>query len=69
ISSQVFALWIIDPEQLLAPSPELLKSLYQLTDTEIRLALSLFAGQTLNEAAKSFFVEKSTVRTQLAAIF
>jgi DNA-binding CsgD family transcriptional regulator len=50
-------------------NPAALRELYGLTDAEIRLCLSLYAGRTLQEAAAELGVSYETIRTRTKAIF
>lgn len=50
------------------PSVELLRSLFDLTPAEVRLARALAAGKTLREAAELLGVTHNTVRTQLRGV-
>ncbi|MBS0363761.1 MAG: helix-turn-helix transcriptional regulator [Proteobacteria bacterium] len=46
-----------------------LRDLFALTPAEARLALALFEGMTLNEAAESLSISRFTAQNQLARIF
>lgn len=50
-------------------SPELLKSLYKLTQAESRLTIELCKGFSLDEIADRFSLSKNTLRTQLRSCF
>ncbi|OOZ39189.1 hypothetical protein BOW53_12445 [Solemya pervernicosa gill symbiont] len=47
----------------------MLKSIYELTPSEIRLAESIVDGLTPAEAANRFHVSVNTTRSQLRALF
>jgi DNA-binding CsgD family transcriptional regulator len=51
-----------------APPVELIRSLFDLTPAEARIARSLSAGETLDEIAESGGVSRNTVRTQLRGV-
>lgn len=60
---------ITDPETSSAVSGDLLRSLYGLTPAEIRLAIHLASGMSLQSAATELAISYKTARTQLAVIF
>lgn len=69
ILGQSFALLVLTPLTFgRTPNPELLRSLFKLTPSEIRLADGLAKGQTLDQAAEVAGVSKNTVRSQLRSI-
>lgn len=69
IFSGGYALLIVTPVSAkVAPPVELLRSLFDLTVSEARVARSLAAGQTPEEIAESGGVAISTVRTQLRRV-
>ena len=51
------------------PSAERLKSLFDLTVAEARLAQRLSSGDSVEEVAQKLNIKMTTARTQLAAIF
>jgi DNA-binding CsgD family transcriptional regulator len=51
------------------PSEERLKSLFDLTGAEARLAQRLATGDSVEEVAQRLNIKMTTARTQLAAIF
>jgi len=51
------------------PDEKRLKSLFELTHAEARLAQCLACGDSVEEAAQKLNVKMTTARTQLAAIF
>ncbi len=63
------ALLLTDPELGFLPNPELLRSLYNLTNAETRLAIELVYGSTIQEAAKTLLVSITTARSHLQRIF
>ncbi len=60
---------LLDLDILPAPNPTTLKRLFGLTFAEARLAFHLAQGSTPDDIAKILRVSRTTVRTQLAAIF
>jgi DNA-binding CsgD family transcriptional regulator len=51
-----------------APPVELIRSLFDLTPAEARIARSLSAGETLDDIAETGKVSRNTVRTQLRGV-
>lgn len=62
-------LFIMDPNKRKPPPPEALKNLFDLTNSEAKLAYGLALGQDLKEAAKSMDVTIQTARTYLKVLF
>jgi len=60
---------ISDLEARANPRQQALQDIFGLTVAEARVAVALFEGATLKEAAEVFGVTRLTVRNQLAAIF
>lgn len=60
---------LLDLDTFPVPNPTTLKLLFGLTFAEARLAFHLAQGRTPNEIAKLLRVSRTTVRSQLAAIF
>jgi DNA-binding CsgD family transcriptional regulator len=60
---------VTDPDAGAELPPDRLMSLYDLTAGQTRVALALFEGQSVREAAESLGVSVFTVRAQLAHIF
>jgi hypothetical protein len=60
---------INDPDWQLMISPELLRSIYQLTTAEARLAVLLAKGLSLNQIAENLDIALGTVRNHLKAIY
>ena len=58
-----------DNKQQQSSSVETISSLYKFTPAEIRLAVELCQGLTLNEIANKFSLSKNTLRTQLRGCF
>lgn len=52
-----------------SPSPPLMKSLFDLTPGEARIASGIAAGRTLQELAKDGDVAMTTVRSQMSRVF
>lgn len=61
--------FIADPEDQHLRMPQVLATLYNLTDAESELAALLSAGRSIDEAARERGVSAHTVRTQLKKIF
>lgn len=59
---------IVDPDEHLVPSEIFLKQLFKLTPAEIRLALAIAAGSSLNEFAEKQRVTIGTARIQLKSV-
>lgn len=64
-----FVLFIFDPENELCPDPDLVAKLYGLTAAEVRVAVMLMQGKTLEQTSISLQRTKETVRKQLQSIF
>jgi DNA-binding CsgD family transcriptional regulator len=60
---------ITDPDQKPPTQPELLRTLFRLTQAEIKLAVALHNGTSLSEAANLNCIGRETVRSQLKSIF
>ncbi|MBS0332465.1 MAG: helix-turn-helix transcriptional regulator [Proteobacteria bacterium] len=60
---------VTDPEAGARLPEQRLQELFGLTRAEARLALALFEGATLTEAAKSLAISRFTAQNQLARIF
>ena len=65
----VVAVFLNDPELNLTIPAEVLRTLFGLTRAEARLAISLFEGHTLSEAAELNHVSRETVKSQIASVF
>ena len=63
------AVFIRDPADSPQASRNLLRSLFQLTPTEIEVAMLVMDGQTLDETAQSLGVSRNTVRAHLRGVF
>ncbi len=63
------AIFIHDSRQGGSLPAELIKALYELTPSEIRLAEAILEGLTPGEAAASFGVSVNTTRSQLRSLF
>lgn len=66
---QGIAVYLSDPQTALQTSPERLKSLYQLTQAEAKVAISIANGLDLQEVADFNSTTIGTVRSQLRQIF
>ena len=62
-------LFIMDPGKRKPPSSEALKNLFDLTNSEAKLAHGLAMGQDLKEIAETMDVTIQTARTYLKALF
>lgn len=62
-------LFISDPQQSLAISPETLEGLYGFTVAEAKLVIALVSGQTLDMVATATGTSPNTLRNQLKAVF
>jgi DNA-binding NarL/FixJ family response regulator len=60
---------VVDPEQVPDSPEQRLRTLYNLTRIEARVACELYKGASLNEVAESLSVRPSTVRTHLHHVF
>jgi DNA-binding CsgD family transcriptional regulator len=60
---------VSDPDEAPMVPREVLIQLFGLTPAEARLALALGAGESLEDAAETFGVGLTTVRTQLRQVF
>jgi DNA-binding CsgD family transcriptional regulator len=60
---------LLDLDTFPTPNPTTLKLLFGLTFAEARLAFHLAQGRTPNEIAKILRVSRTTIRSQLGAIF
>jgi len=65
----VVALFIRDPDGDGASLAQILGATYSLTGAETRLAIQLFEGYSLAQAAERHYVSLETVRVQLKTIF
>jgi len=63
------AVFLSDPERQTAVPAEILRTLFGLTSAESRLALSIFEGNSLSEAAELYGVSRETVKSQINAVF
>jgi len=62
-------LFITDPNLEPRRPSEILEQIYGLTPAEVRLAVALGAGKTLDDLVTAFGVAKTTLRTQLLQVF
>jgi DNA-binding CsgD family transcriptional regulator len=63
------ALLVGDPDEIRAPSGELLVQAYGLSRAEAALAARLVEGASLREAANALAISENTAKTQLKAVF
>lgn len=63
------AILISNPDQSQSPDPVVLRTLFQLTDAECRLALAICSGLSLAEAAKSLRIGRETAKSHLKQVF
>ena len=63
------ALFVRDLERASPPPPEALIGLYELTKAEAQVAIRIFAGSTLAEAAGELGISNNTAKTHLKSIF
>jgi DNA-binding CsgD family transcriptional regulator len=64
-----YVLFIFDPDGELSPDAELVARLYGLTGAEVRVAIMLMQGKTLEQTSIILQRTKETVRKQLQSIF
>ncbi|HEU4618370.1 MAG TPA: helix-turn-helix transcriptional regulator [Gammaproteobacteria bacterium] len=69
VNRPAVAVFVNDPEQRNEAAPELLRSLYGLTEREAALADLLAQGMELREAAERLRIRMHTARTHLKLIF
>lgn len=60
---------IVDAEQQRALAPKFLQDEYELTASELRVALGLADGSTVKELADSLFITQHTVKSHMRSIF
>jgi len=68
-SSAKVILFLFHPGSTASGNPEMMRTLYDLTSAEARLAARLSGGCSLHDAADQLGVKIGTVRTQLSQIF
>lgn len=61
--------FLSSPSSINGLAPEILQRIYDLTAAEARLAVALFAGTSLRDAAAKLRISSHTARTQLKAVF
>lgn len=59
---------LVDPERRLAPESGTLRTCYELTEAEARLAACLASGASLDDAVRLFGISRATARNQLASV-
>ena len=67
--STAAALFIFDPDGEVSPDAEMIARLYGLTGAEVRVAVMLMQGKTLQQTSIVLQRTKETVRKQLQSIF
>jgi DNA-binding CsgD family transcriptional regulator/PAS domain-containing protein len=60
---------INDPDGVAVPDQQALRELYDVTDSEARVALALASGHSIQSAAESLDISAETLRTHLKHIF
>ncbi|MGO4741706.1 helix-turn-helix transcriptional regulator [Bosea sp. 2KB_26] len=60
---------LLDLDAHLEPSPFMLRRMFGLTMAETRLALKMARGEVPLDVARSSHLSRSTVRSQLSALF
>jgi DNA-binding CsgD family transcriptional regulator len=65
----VVAVFLADPEQFQAVPTDALRTLFGFSPAEARLAICVFEGHSLSEAAELNCVSRETVKTQMASVF
>ncbi len=66
---KVIVVFLADPLGFAAPTAEQLKSYYDFTDAQAKVALALWGGTGIREAAESLAISINTARTHLRAIY
>jgi DNA-binding CsgD family transcriptional regulator/PAS domain-containing protein len=60
---------VADPSQEVRPAQQVLKAMFGLTPAEIRVALLLSDGKSIQEIAQMLQVSRNTLKSQLASIY
>ncbi len=68
-SAMVILVYLTDPEELEQPSVGSLKKIYGFTDAQARVAVALWGGTTIHDAANDLSISVNTARTHLRAIY
>ncbi len=66
---KVIVVFLADPLGFSTPTAEQLKSYYDFTDAQAKVALALWGGTGIREAAESLAISINTARTHLRAIY
>lgn len=69
VANQMVALFILDPDQHSAPSPDIVADMFGLTLSEATIVCHLILGETIQTAAERSGVTLSTARTYLKRVF
>ena len=65
VQSSAVAVFVFDPERIESPDTQVLGSLFGLTGTEVKLAVSLARGESLEDYCRANRVTANTARTHL----
>jgi len=68
-SNLVILVYLTDPQDIEEPSIDSLKNIYGFTDAQARVAVALWGGTSIQDAAKSLSISVNTARTHLRAIY
>jgi len=68
-SDMVILVYLIDPQDIEEPSIDSLKNVYGFTDAQARMAVALWDGTSIQDAAKSLSISVNTARTHLRALY
>jgi len=69
LSAMVILIYLIDPQNIDAPDIELLKNIYKFTDAQAKVAVALWGGTSIHDAAESLCISVNTARTHLRSIY
>ncbi len=64
-----FIVFIIDPAALQLPSVGRLSNLFELTETQAKVALEFSSGGTYREVARRLLISEETVRSHIKEIY
>jgi DNA-binding CsgD family transcriptional regulator len=68
-SALVILLFLTDPEDIEVPTTGSLKKIYGFTDAQAKVAVALWGGTSIHDAAISLSISVNTTRTHLRAIY
>lgn len=68
-SDMVILVYLIDPSDLEEPSTKMLKQVYGLTEAQAKVAVALWGGTSIHDAADSLSISVNTARTHLRSIY